>query len=88
MRLLWRRVGSAFSRRSRFDPISDSPTVDAEVRVAEFVQQGDRLLVASSCELPAVYGDLGGEVGKQLARANLNLLERNVDRARDVRLDV
>ena len=52
------------------------------------MQQGDRLLGASSCELPAVYGDLGGEVGKQLARASLNLLERNVDRARDVRLDV
>jgi len=52
------------------------------------VEQGDRLLVASSRELAAVNGDLGGEVGEQFARASLNLLERDVDRTRDVGLDV
>jgi len=52
------------------------------------MQRGDRLLSPSSCEFPAVDGDLGGEVGKELSRATCKLLEGKTERAWDVRLDV
>ena len=69
-------VGHAFGWSTRLDPVGEASAIVANVRVAEFMEQGDRLLGASSGELPAVNGDLGGEVGKQLARASWNLLER------------
>ncbi|HKM99301.1 MAG TPA: hypothetical protein VJX23_02205, partial [Candidatus Binataceae bacterium] len=60
----------------------------ANVRVAEFMQQGDRLLGARSCELPAVDGDFSGGIGKKLARATAKLLEGEAECARNMRLDV
>jgi hypothetical protein len=50
------------------------------------MQQADRLLTEVSSEFRAVNGDLGGVIGQQLARAIVNLLERDVDGAGDVRL--
>jgi hypothetical protein len=50
------------------------------------MQQADRLLTEVSSEFRAVDSDLGGVIGEQLARAIVNLLERDVDGAGDMRL--
>ena len=73
----WRRqvrarscIGAyALGRLARLGPVGDSSAIVANVGVAEFIEQGDRLLAASSGELAAVDGDLSGGVGKKLARA-------------------
>jgi len=48
------------------------------------MQQGDRLLTQLSGEFPAVNGDLGGWIGKELTRLTGDPFERQAYRARNV----
>jgi len=51
----------------------------AYLRITELVQQGDRLLTQLSGEFPAVNGDLGGWIGKELTRLTGDAFERQAD---------
>jgi hypothetical protein len=48
------------------------------------MQQGDRLLTQLSGEFPAVNGDLGGWIGKELTRRTGEAFERQAYRTRNV----
>jgi hypothetical protein len=61
--------GYALSRCSRLHPVGDPSAIVANLRVAEFMEQGDRLLSPRSLEFSAVDDDLGGGIGKKLTRA-------------------
>ncbi len=50
------------------------------------MEEADGLAAASSSEFPAIDGDIGVEIGQKLACVIVNLLEREVDSAGDVRL--
>jgi hypothetical protein len=56
-----------------FHPIGEPSAIVANVRVAEFMQQTHGLPGSRSSEFPAVDGDVGGEVGKQLTRSAADL---------------
>jgi hypothetical protein len=80
-------VGYALGCFAGFGPVGEAAAIFADLRVTKLMQRGDRLPGASSREFAAIYGDVGIQVGEHLAGLSGNLLERNVDCARDVRFD-
>src|SRR5712671_3794031 len=69
---------------SRLNPVSDPSAIIAYLRITELMQQGDRLLTQLSGEFPAVNGDLGGWIGKELTRLTGEAFERQAYRTRNV----
>jgi hypothetical protein len=52
--------GHAFGHFAGFRPVGEAAAIVANVRVAEFMQEADGLAAASSSEIAAVDGDVGG----------------------------